>query len=121
MNKKNIIYIIEGTTRVRGGHNQEFLGAALDREQAFKVCRDQSKRELFETFTLTQYNLTTNQPVGSGETVWPYQEYTDDGHLTPVSKRVDGQCLQGMWGPYCAECRKIFSLELSKKLAPLKK
>lgn len=114
--KNNTIYIIEGISRTKGGHHTEFVGAAQTREQAFKVCLQQSKREIFETFTLTQYNIVTNNYVGSSETVFPCQEYTNDGHLTPESKRVDEKCLQGAWGPYCSECRKAFNLSLSQTL-----
>lgn len=114
--KKEIIYIVEGVTRTKGGTNTEFVGAALDKEQAFKICLDQSKRQLFETFNVCQYNLKTNTHVGASEIVFPYQEYSADGHLAPAYKRVDGKCPQGFWGPYCHPCRKAFNDELNKKL-----
>lgn len=50
--KNNTIYIIEGISRTKGGHPPEFVGAAQTREQAFKVCLQQSKRELFRTLLL---------------------------------------------------------------------
>ena len=112
--KKDIIYIIEGVCRTKGGDTTEFVGAALDKEQAFSVCLDQSKRELFETFKICQYNLKTNKHVGSLETVYPYQEYSADGHLAPESQRVNGKCPQGAWGPYCGPCRQTFFSELDR-------
>lgn len=117
--KNNIILIIEGSTKTKSGSSKEFVGAASTREQAFKVCQEQSKRELFEFFQISKYNLFNNTYIGSSEHIVPYQEYTDDGHLTPFSKRVNGKCLTGLWGPYCGECQKTFGQELNKSIKNL--
>lgn len=114
--KKETIYIVEGVYRTKGGDNAEFIGAAIDKKQAFEICLDHSKRELFETFKLCLYNLKTNKYVGSSEIVYPYQEYSADGHLAPINKRVNGKCPQGFWGPYCGPCRQNFFSELDTKI-----
>lgn len=113
----SIVLIIEGIAKVRGGTTKSFLGAAVNRQQVFQVCQDQSKREMFESFQISRYNILTNTYVGASETIYPYQEYTEDCHLVPEAKRTNGYCPQGLWGPFCFECRKKQSQELSQKFS----
>lgn len=109
LKQKSIIWIVEGEIQKRGTTDDEFVGAALSKKEAFDVIAN-SRKEYYITYKICQYDLKKKSWVGYSETIYPHQKYNHakDGHLDPPENRnKKGLCKsRGSWGPYCSECLK---------------